>query len=88
MADTLQKILQPAGGVRREPITAEPHFSIILDSPPSCIEFVPRSFAYPHHLVAGTYSLDSTDEPPDGESSSVQSRNGSLILIRLKDDSL
>ena len=91
MAETLRKILQPSDEDEEETTTLEPYYTMILDSPPSCLEFVPSSTAYPHHLVAGTYSLDPSmvsllDE--DKGHDAVQSRSGSLVLLNLEDDKL
>lgn len=71
--------------------------SMILDLPPSCIEFCP---AYPDLFVVGTYNLEKseqTDTAEDegrideeenleasGTSKQPQSRNGSLILFQLR----
>ncbi|KAI0198653.1 hypothetical protein F4808DRAFT_435314 [Astrocystis sublimbata] len=69
--------------------------SLILDLPPSCIEFCP---AHPSHFVVGTYNLqkeetttvdqdagsDNRDE--DQNVKKPQSRNGSLVVFRLADD--
>ena len=90
MAETLRKILQPSDEDDRTS-TVEPYFTMTLDLPPSCLEFVPSSTAYPHHLVAGTYSLDPTmvsvlDE--DEGHDAVQSRSGSLVLLNLEDQTL
>jgi hypothetical protein len=43
---------------------------------PCCLQFSPRS---PEHLVVGTYNL---------EDPTTQSRNGSLLLYRLRDSKL
>lgn len=66
----------------------------ILDSPPSCIEFSPLA---PDLFVVGTYSLD-TDVPSDksigppiegeGVNLTVQSRSGSIILLRMEANKL
>ena len=71
--------------------------SIILDLPPSCVEFVP----FNHELfVIGTYNLESNDinEPKlsisaDQEQGAIvgkksQSRSGSLLLYQLADECL
>lgn len=73
-------------------------FSTVLDLPPSCVEFSPLS---PELFVVGTYNLESevaaqaTDENGDREendetphSKTVQSRNGSLILFQISDETL
>jgi len=52
--------------------------STVLDLPPSCIEF---SIANPEFFVVGTYHLDA-----QGDDSSQQTRKGSLILFRLRND--
>lgn len=66
--------------------------SMILDLPPSCIEFCP---AHPSYFVVGTYYLEKEEEAAQGngdaqdqpaaEAWKPQSRNGSLIVFRLKD---
>ncbi|KAI1438164.1 hypothetical protein GGR50DRAFT_641891 [Xylaria sp. CBS 124048] len=66
--------------------------SLVLDLPPSCIEFCP---AHPDYVVVGTYNLQK-EEPTaidnDGHSDDggtrdavrkPQSRNGSLVVFRL-----
>ncbi|KAI1145877.1 hypothetical protein F4825DRAFT_442508 [Nemania diffusa] len=69
--------------------------SLVLDLPPSCIEFCP---AHPDHFVVGTYNLqkeestvvDNDDVSDDGDSYETvkkpQSRNGSLVVFRLADN--
>ncbi|KAI2634492.1 WD40-repeat-containing domain protein [Xylaria nigripes] len=65
--------------------------SLVLDLPPSCIEFCP---AHPDHLVVGTYNLqkdepagiDNDDDLSDNEDKTMkkpQNRNGSLVVFRL-----
>ncbi|KAF3763618.1 hypothetical protein M406DRAFT_48762 [Cryphonectria parasitica EP155] len=72
--------------------------SMVLDLPPSCIEFCP---AHPSYFVVGTYHLEKeADEPPSSTEtpgdndedpsetkagSQSQSRNGSLIVFELQD---
>lgn len=74
--------------------------SLILDLPPSCIEFCP---AHPGYFVVGTYYLERTADAPaeevqpagddddgnedvsEAKASSPQSRNGSVIVFRLQD---
>lgn len=72
--------------------------SMVLDLPPSCIEFCP---SHPSFFVVGTYYLEKTDEgaqPNDGDgdgdegrelsetkATQPQSRNGSIIVFRLED---
>lgn len=66
--------------------------SMVLDLPPSCIEFCP---SHPSFFVVGTYYLEKAEEADlpknDGEDSSEakttqpQSRNGSIIVFRLQD---
>ncbi|KAK1981859.1 hypothetical protein LZ30DRAFT_591799 [Colletotrichum cereale] len=66
--------------------------SLVLDLPPSCIEFC---LSHPHYFVVGTYNLVKDEEPPneagDAGSSVVkktQSRNGSLVVFRLENGSV
>lgn len=61
--------------------------SLILDIPPSCIEFCP---AAPQYFVVGTYFLEKKEQNvshPESEVDEVpkedQKRTGSLILFRL-----
>ncbi|KAJ0160520.1 Diphthine methyltransferase [Colletotrichum tanaceti] len=62
--------------------------SLILDLPPSCIEFC---LSHPKYFVVGTYDLVKDEEPPHGSedaTSSIankpQNRNGSLIVYQLE----
>lgn len=72
--------------------------SMVLDLPPSCIEFCP---AYPDLFVIGTYNLekaeeaepvlnteekDKEEEVPQSSTTNKQpqSRNGSIILFQLR----
>ena len=59
--------------------------SLILDLPPSCVEFCPRD---PQYAVVGTYNLEKPDEeqPATNEGPKSQLRNGSLILVRVAGD--
>ncbi|CAD0018561.1 unnamed protein product [Aureobasidium pullulans] len=71
--------------------------SLILDLPPSCIEFCPVARDY---FVVGTYFLEkkeqeassehTTENNNDEESEEVekrpQTRTGSLILFKVEDD--
>ncbi|KAK2003063.1 hypothetical protein LX36DRAFT_697152 [Colletotrichum falcatum] len=66
--------------------------SLVLDLPPSCIEFCPL---HPTYFVVGTYNLVKDEEPPnesDDAGSSVanktQNRNGSLLVFRLENGSV
>ena len=66
--------------------------SLILDLPPSCIEFCPVSR---DHFVVGTYFLEKKEEGAnveesedlDGETGKKpQTRTGSLILFKVDGD--
>lgn len=65
--------------------------SMVLDLPPSCIEFCP---AHPSYFLVGTYNLQKEDQQQQvGDDSSAeaktklpQSRNGSIIVFQLSDD--
>lgn len=68
--------------------------SLILDLPPSCIEFCPEA---PDYFVVGTYFLEKKEqdesaaaELDDGEDDDTpkkaQKRSGSLILFQLVGD--
>ncbi|KAF2646249.1 hypothetical protein P280DRAFT_440093 [Massarina eburnea CBS 473.64] len=69
--------------------------SLILDLPPSCIEFCPLN---PQYAVVGTYNLEkqptdrSGDEneqtTEDVEEPKPQERNGSIILVKVHGDSV
>lgn len=68
--------------------------TLTLDLPPSCIEFWPRNSQY---AVVGTYNLEKEDgqgsglsDPAqhEGQKGKSQSRNGSLILVRVVGDSV
>ena len=52
--------------------------SIILDLPPSCIDFSP---AHPDFFVVGTYYLESES---GASQTTSQSRTGSLTLYKLR----
>lgn len=62
--------------------------TLILDLPPSCIEFCP---AYQDYFVVATYDLQKDDKEQTAEDSEQQeqqqqhhqTRNGSLVLFRL-----
>lgn len=70
--------------------------SMILDLPPSCVEFCPR---YPSHFLVGTYYLETseaevkdTEKNNDGdeievevEAKQAQSKSGSIIVFELED---
>jgi hypothetical protein len=88
MAQTLKKILHPSDEVEVGTKTVDPVFTMTLDLPPSCLEFVPYSINFPRHLVAGTYSLDPDTLPVLNDHNAVQSRSGSLMLLRMKPRSL
>jgi diphthamide biosynthesis protein 7 len=70
--------------------------SLILDLPPSCAEFCP---AHPEYLVVGTYNLQKDDsetapetKEEDEEASpavpKAQSRNGSLVVLKVQGDDM
>jgi diphthamide biosynthesis protein 7 len=63
--------------------------SLVLDLPPSCIEFWPSN---PQYAVVGTYNLEKgadqekDDAPAESEETLAkrsQQRNGSLILFQV-----
>ena len=56
------------------PVPCKSFASVILDAPPSCIEF---SRKVSQIFVVGTYSLIEAED-----ASAPQSRNGSLVLMR------
>lgn len=60
--------------------------SLILDLPPSCLQFCRR---YPRYFVIGTYNLqqergERTDETEHEKR--AQNRNGSLLLFYISDE--
>ncbi|KAI9147868.1 Armadillo-type fold domain containing [Paramyrothecium foliicola] len=69
--------------------------SLTIDLPPSCIQFCA---SHPEYFVVGTYNLEKNEIPTsrgDGEDEEVleqtkqtQSRNGSILVFRAKDDTL
>ena len=65
--------------------------TLTLDLPPSCIEFWSRDSQY---AVVGTYNLEKEDgsglsDPAQHEGQKKdQQRNGSLILVRVQDDTV
>lgn len=65
--------------------------TLTLDLPPSCIEFWSRDTRY---AVVGTYNLEKEDgqglsDPAQHEGpKKSQQRNGSLILVRVRDDTV
>ena len=63
-----------------------PISKLVLDLPPSCIEFVPwvkDARSNDEWFVVGTYELQK-EEFGDKKSAGPQSRSGSLILFRLR----
>lgn len=74
--------------------------SMVLDLPPSCIEFCP---AHPSYFVVGTYNLEKSEQggqQQDGDedneeggeegraqakAAQPQNRNGSIVVFRLRD---
>ncbi|KAF2806455.1 uncharacterized protein BDZ99DRAFT_449205 [Mytilinidion resinicola] len=62
--------------------------SLVLDLPPSCVEFWPHD---PEYAVVGTYNLEGSnpsEEQTESVSEKPQSRNGSLILIHVHGSSV
>ena len=76
--------------------------SIVLDLPPSCIEFCP---AQPEYFLVGTYNLQKEEATSEGDAAESegergngetqqqqgkqpQSRNGSLLLFSLKEENM
>jgi diphthamide biosynthesis protein 7 len=77
-------------------ISIDPIKSLILDLPPSCIEFCPVARDY---FVVGTYFLEKKEQDASVEDAAVdeeeksedveekpQTRTGSLILFRIEGD--
>lgn len=81
---------------QRSSDNVKPIGSIILDLPPSCIEFVPphEDQRWPtdeHHFVVGTYELQKEESSEEQSVASIrqeQSRQGSLSLFKLNGDEL
>jgi diphthamide biosynthesis protein 7 len=71
--------------------------SMILDLPPSCVEFC---LSHPAYFVVGTYNLEKEELPlHDGldqeevkehvqSTAAAQSRNGSLLVFHLNSESM
>lgn len=66
--------------------------SMVLDLPPSCIEFCP---SHPSYFVVGTYYLEQTADVTNSDldeghqrvedkTAKPQSRNGSLVVFQLQ----
>jgi diphthine methyl ester acylhydrolase len=86
------------GGPEEVPIASRQ--SLILDLPPSCVEFC---LAHPSFFVVGTYNLvkeeqatdsanpadDENDQDDVGDeqqgSKKLQNRNGSLVVFQMRD---
>lgn len=66
-----------------EPKTLRSLTSIILELPPSCLEFCS---AFPDLFVVGTYYLE--QDANDQSGSLPQERRGSLLLFRLEGQEL
>lgn len=65
----------------------QPIQSLILDLPPSCLQFCRR---FPRYFVIGTYNLQREEgEPIEADTSAekkVQSRDGSLVVYNIGDE--
>ena len=59
--------------------------SLILDLPPSCVEFCPHNERY---AVVGTYNLEKEEPVQELSNQKSQQRNGSLILLQIEIDGL
>lgn len=61
--------------------------SLTLDLPPSCLQFCRK---YPDCFVLGTYNLQreegGSDEAEDSTEKKAQSRNGSLLVFSIGDE--
>lgn len=83
-----RKMETPAGVIEEakeskakdEPVQCTSLASMILDAPPSCIEFSTLGDCI---FVVGTYSLKETED-----AGGAQSRNGSLVLMQWHDEKL
>lgn len=80
MAKAQDEVLRPD----EEAITVKSYLSWELDSPPSCLEFVPLHPEYPYHFVVGTYHLDTDEHSGSAHHSPLQTRTGSLQLFALQ----
>lgn len=71
---------------------SESILSVLLDLPPSCIEFTPKSITPPslrNCFVVGTYYLEpSADGRQDADNEIGQKRSGSLVAYRLQGKNL
>jgi len=68
--------------------------SLVLDLPPSCIEFCP---AAPSYFVVGTYLLEpkaqsenarQNTSSSEAEAEEAQKRSGSLVVFKLEEDKM
>jgi hypothetical protein len=64
--------------------------STIIDSPPSCIEFLPSDNSY---VFIGTYALEKNEHGGGSEIQEVsepvpQKRTGTVMIMHLQDDIL
>ena len=85
MAEPQDQVLQR----HEEVITIHSYLSSVLDSPPSCVEFVPRdNIAHQYQFVVGTYSLDTGENTESVDRGPPQTRTGSLQLFSLNDREL
>ena len=60
--------------------------SLVLELPPSCVEFSPLA---PQYAVVGTYNLEkqhADETAAQSDEAKGQTRNGSLILIHVDND--
>jgi diphthamide biosynthesis protein 7 len=60
----------------------EPLKSLTLELPPCCIEFWPLD---PQFAVVGTYNLEKA-AADEVDQQTTQQRNGSLILVQVRED--
>ena len=91
-------MMETVGILTAEVLSIQPRVSLVLDLPPSCVEF---STVEPAYFVVGTYSLEENqkresrvddgeaDETADGpEAKLEQQRSGTLVLCRLVDENV
>ena len=81
MAEANEEMSDEDEGVNK----IQSYLTLILDSPPSCLEFVPLNKSDDHYFVVGTYSLDAGRPPESADDGQRQTRTGSLQLFTLND---
>lgn len=81
MDQTLDKIRRSEDAVP----SVTSRMSLILESPPSCLEFSPLD---PELFIVGTYQLNAKADDGEHVQSKPQLRSGSIIVFRLRRDEM